>query len=100
MKKLLASRSFYVAVTVIIVIVVILMALGVGRPTESTMITTQVETGSVRQLVSVSGIAEAKQTAELAFPTSGIVSAVHVQKGETISEGTHFFFAQVENTFY
>ena len=38
--------------------------------------------------MSVSGIAEAEQTAELAFPTSGIVSAVNVNQGDVVTEGT------------
>jgi len=88
MKKLFMSRSLYVGIAILIVIGVVLMALGVGRQKEATLVTTTVETGSVRQLVSVSGIAEAEQTAELAFPTSGIVSAVNVNQGDVVTEGT------------
>jgi HlyD family secretion protein len=88
MKTLLTSRSFYVVITAVIVVGVILMALGVGRQEEEALITTTVESGSVRQLVSVSGIAEAEQTAELAFPTSGIVSAVNVSQGDVVTQGT------------
>jgi len=87
MKKLFASRSFYIGIVAFIVIVVVLMALGVGRQEQENLTTTTVETGSVRQLVSVSGIAEAEQTAELAFPTSGIVSAVNVSRGDVVEEG-------------
>lgn len=88
MKKLLVSRSFYVALSALVVMVVIAMAFGVGRQEKVELVTTAVETGPVRQLVSVSGIAEAKQTAELAFPTSGIVSTVEVQQGDVVTQGT------------
>jgi HlyD family secretion protein len=63
------------------------MALGVGKREEVALVTTTVETGTVRQLVSVSGVAEAEQTAELAFPTSGIVATVLVNKGDVVSAG-------------
>ncbi len=64
-----------------------LMALGVGRQKPVEYVTATVEKGTVRQLVSVSGIAEANQTAELAFPVSGIVRIVAVKKGYVVEDG-------------
>ena len=87
MQKLFMSRPFYIGIATIIIVGVILMALGVGQTQEDTRVTTIVETGSVRQLVSVSGVAEAEQTAELAFPTGGIVSGVLVNKGDVVETG-------------
>src|SRR6056297_485780 len=87
MKQLFLSRSFYIGVVVIILIGVTAMAFGVGQQAKKPQVTTVVETGPVRQLVSVSGIAEAEQTAELAFPVGGIVSAVNVSKGDTVEKG-------------
>ena len=40
------------------------------------LVTATVERGTVETLVSVSGITKARNTAELAFPTPGVVSKV------------------------
>ncbi|MCA9362809.1 efflux RND transporter periplasmic adaptor subunit [Candidatus Kaiserbacteria bacterium] len=87
MTKLVHSRPFYIGVAVIVILSVILMAKGVSRHNDTTLITTTVDTGSVRELVSVSGIAEAEQTAELAFPVTGIVESVTVEVGDEIQAG-------------
>lgn len=87
MKRLIHSRSFYIASAVFSITVVILMMVGVGKKAPDSRVTTTVETGPVRQLVSVSGIAEAKQSATLAFPVAGIVKKVTVQKGDSVNTG-------------
>jgi len=63
------------------------MAFSVSNREESSLITSTVEIGSVRELVSVSGLAEAKQTAKLAFPVTGIVDTVHVNIGDVVNTG-------------
>lgn len=50
-------------------------------------ITTVVERGTVQQLVSVSGVIEAEQNADLAFPVGGIVVAVPAKKGAIVAAG-------------
>jgi RND family efflux transporter MFP subunit len=50
-------------------------------------VTTTVEYGSVRQLVSVSGVAEAKHQADLAFPLVGISKAITVEVGDRVEAG-------------
>jgi RND family efflux transporter MFP subunit len=87
MKKLFHSRYFYVTSAFVVILAIVLMMFGVGKNEQVSQITSVVETGSVRQLVSVSGIAEAEQSAELAFPVSGIVKTVHVKKGDVVSSG-------------
>lgn len=52
------------------------------------LVTATVERGTVETLVSVSGITKARNTAELAFPTPGIVSKVYVKEGDVVQEGT------------
>lgn len=47
-----------------------------------------VETGIVESIVSVSGVTRSRNTAELAFPTQGVVAAVPVKEGETVEAGT------------
>ena len=87
MKNLLHSRWFYITIVLAIIGVVFLMMLGVGKKERVELITTTVEIGTVRQLVSVSGIAEAEKTAELAFPTTGIVKDVKVKVGDFVKTG-------------
>lgn len=87
MKQLFSSRSLYVGIAGLVVLVVILMVVGVTNQETPELITTTVEQGPVRQLVSVSGVAEAEQTAELAFPTGGIVTSVAVRTGDVVNQG-------------
>lgn len=50
-------------------------------------VTTTIETGDVRETVAVSGFVEAKNQAELAFPTSGVVTGVLVGEGDMVEAG-------------
>lgn len=52
------------------------------------LVTTIVERGTVESLVSVSGITKARSTAELTFPTPGVVSKVYVNEGDMVEAGT------------
>lgn len=56
-------------------------------PLEGLTLTT-VETGIVESIVSVSGVTKSRNTAELAFPTSGVVAAVPVKEGDRVEAGT------------
>jgi len=49
--------------------------------------TTTVARGNVVRAVSVSGVIESADTAELAFPTTGVVSKVYVLEGATVEAG-------------
>lgn len=87
MKKILSHRNIYIGIALTIIVVVILMIHGVGRSNKVEQITTAVEVGSVREVISVSGIAKSEQIAELAFPVSGIIKKVSVSIGETVETG-------------
>lgn len=87
MKQLLHSRSFYVSIALGVIGLVVAMMVIVQTNQPPERITTTAETGPVRQIVSVSGIAEAEQTAELAFPVSGIVRSVAVREGDVVAAG-------------
>jgi multidrug efflux pump subunit AcrA (membrane-fusion protein) len=50
-------------------------------------VTAVVETGDVRELVSVSGFVEAKRLAELSFPSNGTVTGVLVTEGALVEAG-------------
>ncbi len=87
MKKLGTSRSLYIALALCVVAVVVAMMLGLGGDNKAPLVTTTVETGTVQQLVSVSGIADAVSLVNLAFPTTGIVATVPVRTGDTVAAG-------------
>jgi RND family efflux transporter MFP subunit len=87
MTKLFHNRSFYIALAAAIILTIVVMAFGVGNRSEEVLTTTSVDIGSVREIVSVSGIAKAKQTAELALPVSGIVETVYVNIGDEVQAG-------------
>ncbi len=87
MKKLLTSRGFYIALAIIVIAIVIAMIQGVKSRDNGEMITITADEGTVRQLVSVSGIAEAKQTAELAFSVVGTVQEVMIETGSVVEKG-------------
>ncbi len=50
--------------------------------------TTTVSEGVVESVVSVSGVTKSRNTAELAFPTTGLVASVVVQEGDVVEAGT------------
>ena len=57
------------------------------NPHEPDWVSAQVERGNVAEVVSVSGFIEAKNTAELAFPASGVVTEVFAYEGMEVREG-------------
>ena len=50
--------------------------------------TSTAETGTVQSIVSISGLTKSRDTAELAFPVSGIVASIPVREGDTVAAGT------------
>ncbi|MCA9358225.1 HlyD family efflux transporter periplasmic adaptor subunit [Candidatus Kaiserbacteria bacterium] len=87
MIRFLHAKSTYTVIAIAVIIFVAYMIHSVSTRTDSTLITTTVETGSVRQLVSISGVTSAKQSAELAFPAGGIVTNVLVETGSIVTAG-------------
>lgn len=87
MLQLLHNRPIYILLALLTIGAVIAMTLSIGKKDTVELVTVAVERGSVEQLVSVSGVVEAEQTADLAFPVSGIVSAVNVTEGDVVAAG-------------
>lgn len=87
MKSFLLHRWLYIGIAAIIIFAVALMIRGISNRDTVELITATVETGTVQQLVSVSGVAEAEQTAELAFPVGGIIEQVMVATGDEVEKG-------------
>lgn len=57
------------------------------NPKEPNWTTAQVERGTMNEVVSVSGFIEAKNTAELAFPSIGTVTGVFAEEGQKVVGG-------------
>jgi multidrug efflux pump subunit AcrA (membrane-fusion protein) len=87
MKKLFMSRSFHVAIAVAVILFIIFMVINVRGNQQIEYVTTMVERGIVERLVSVSGVVEAEQSAELTFPVTGIVATVEISKGDVATVG-------------
>jgi HlyD family secretion protein len=87
MSLFFSNRWLYILIAIIIISGVLVMMFNLGGNKELNLVTTEVELGSVRQLVSVSGIAEADQSADLAFPTTGVVEQVLVRSGDMVEAG-------------
>ncbi len=87
MKKFM-RRHHYIAGVIILALVVAVGAvikISTHKPPER--VTATVERGDVKQLVSVSGVADAKQSADLTFPVSGVVGSVNVKIGDVVKTG-------------
>jgi multidrug efflux pump subunit AcrA (membrane-fusion protein) len=57
------------------------------HPKPEPRVTTTVENGPVRQIVAVSGVADAKDRADLAFPVVGVTRAVLAEVGDVVETG-------------
>lgn len=87
MKELFRGRSLYIIIAAVLIVIVLSMLSRINDTGKNDVVSAVVENGSVQQLVSVSGVAEAEQTAELAFPITGIVKTVAVEKGSVVAAG-------------
>jgi multidrug efflux pump subunit AcrA (membrane-fusion protein) len=87
MKQIFSLRTFLVLITLLIMAGIVYAFVTNEARNAPALITTTVEEGSVRQLVSVSGVAKATARVELAFPKSGIVDSVLVTKGQVVEVG-------------
>lgn len=74
----------YIAVAAVVIIGMVASIVYSLNNQPEPRVTAVTERGIVTQSVSVSGIASADQTAELAFPVTGIVEAVSVGEGDQV----------------
>jgi HlyD family secretion protein len=87
MRLILHSSSFYVfGAGILIVTALVLLFTTFSKP-KVEFVTTKVERGDVLQLVSVSGVVEAKNVSRLGFPVNGLVTQVFVKEGQTVEAG-------------
>ena len=86
MRFLTQSKSSLVA-TILLLLVGTYFAYQFFKPAPVEQTTATVARGSVSERVSVSGFVEAKQTADLAFPGSGVITDILVEEGSTVNAG-------------
>lgn len=87
LKELLKKKRWFVTGAAFLIVAMLLLITGVFTSTPPQMVTTTVDSGPVRQLVSVSGVAKAKEKADLSFPQTGVVSSVLVEVGDVVAAG-------------
>ena len=87
MKNLLHSRSFYIVIALMLIVLAVFAVIRVIGKNGTSYVTATVTEGEIVNIVSVSGIIEAKSSADLAFPVGGIVSEVLVREGDAVVAG-------------
>ncbi len=87
MSNILYGRWFHISLAGGLIIVALGLLIQIFKTPEVPRVSTAVERGSVAQIVSVSGVVEAEDLAQLAFPTTGIVREVLVEKGSRVEAG-------------
>jgi len=85
MKRVLAHKKSIAFGLIVIAVVVYFVA---KKNNElPTWVTTTVETGTVAEVISVSGVMSAESEATLAFPVAGTVSSILVAEGDSVTAG-------------
>ncbi len=83
----LKKRWWQILIAVALLAFTYIYVSGTAERQEASQITTTIERGAVVTSVSVSGFVEAKNTAALAFPSTGLVTDVIVDEGSVVLEG-------------
>jgi multidrug efflux pump subunit AcrA (membrane-fusion protein) len=86
MKNLLRRPIIYTILLIIIAGALFTMIR--ERNKVPTWTTDTVSTGTVRNITSVSGVVDAISSAELAFPSGGIIERINAKEGDTVKKGT------------
>lgn len=81
------QRTLLLLVAMIFAVVLLSILVATLNPKEPDWVTATVEKGDVVEIVSMSGFIEAKNTADLAFPSSGKVTEVFVTEGQQVTQG-------------
>tara|TARA_B100000745_G_scaffold299223_2_gene249550 strand:- start:2014 stop:3525 length:1512 start_codon:yes stop_codon:yes gene_type:complete len=87
MRVIQTLKRWHLILAVVVVVFVALLTLKTQNAGNDAYITATVERGTVTESVAVSGYVEAKNTANLSFPTTGIVTDVMVSKGDVVQSG-------------
>lgn len=87
MKRFLQHRTLIIFLAALVIVSMLIMLYRVSVHEDTSVVSTIVELGDVRELVSVSGVVEATKTVDLAFPLTGIVREVSVSTGDMVAAG-------------
>ncbi len=87
MRIILQSRSWYIAGAAGLILTALWLLTSVFSEKQVEYITTTVTRGDITEVVAVSGVVEAQNTAQLAFPVTGIVTEVFVDEGDVVAAG-------------
>ncbi len=85
--RILNTSIWYILIAITLVLVAGFFVYKTINPSMPEWVTANVEKGTVSEVVSVSGFVEAKRTAELTFPSSGVVTDVFVEEGAQVEQG-------------
>jgi multidrug efflux pump subunit AcrA (membrane-fusion protein) len=85
--RILNTSIWYILIAITLVLVAGFFVYKTINPSVPEWVTATVERGDVSEVISVSGFVEAKRTAELAFPSTGVVTDVFVEEGAQVKQG-------------
>jgi RND family efflux transporter MFP subunit len=88
MKSWLEKKHAHTGIAVILIIAMVFLLIRVLGDDKTELVTSVAEKGSVRQFVSVSGVAKAKEKADLGFPVAGVVEDLYVAVGDVVEAGS------------
>ena len=75
-----SKKTIVVSVATALIFIALFLLYSVTKDTTVVRVTATVESGPVRELVSVSGVITAEDTAKLGFPVTGTLAEVLVRK--------------------
>jgi multidrug efflux pump subunit AcrA (membrane-fusion protein) len=82
-------RSHWIRLVLLFIVVVAIAGITIKNKNETPdWVTATVETGTVRNVISVSGTMNAIQSANLSFPQGGIIESITVKEGDVVTQGT------------
>jgi len=84
---LFSKKPILIAITLVAIGLISYALVETFKPKAIERVVTTVDTGTVRQLVSVSGVVKAEDTAFLAFPVGGVVTTLNARKGDNVEAG-------------
>lgn len=87
MHILLHKRSFHIGIATILIGFALFFLFRTLSQKEPDRVTSTVTRGNVTSIVSVSGVVEAEEAADLAFPQGGIVANILVKEGDMVERG-------------
>ena len=85
--QILSGRALSVLLAGSAIVVVLALIYQLTQPTTPTHTTATVSVGTVEELVSVSGVVDALQQADLGFPIGGTIATINVATGDTVPAG-------------